>query len=434
MGKNENGIPVSERRDLEELLRENEKLIKQVSNIQKSSLPQRDAPSFSMPHAGSQSCKNPPFEPPALQEKEPEGTQRVTDLLKEAEKNLLYMDLLNERRSDSPDFPKLQEKQTDAPLEQGLTGADRQSFSWEEILPPSPPTGSKPQEKDIPQAGELSALAQQLLKKAQRIPAASAVSSPPAASIQGDRPLPIDSKPSPAVQESQENADLLSAPIFQQTAGDFDGQLDLKRRDEPSEAPDEDALSIFMDLPAEEHVKKSKARKKEKESLQQAEKRGLRIFLKLFITAAALCTTIIISFQFIGIAIVQGASMSPVLSEKDLVLFSRRTENLQRGDIVIIKYGGEMIVKRIIGVPGDLIEVDEAGYVLLDGERIEDEPALYGKANIGGDVLFPVQVEEGRYFVLGDNRPVSLDSRMSSIGQVPREDIVGEVISWVHIE
>lgn len=146
---------------------------------------------------------------------------------------------------------------------------------------------------------------------------------------------------------------------------------------------------------------------------------------------------VIVIFQFIGFAVIDGASMTPSLSEHDFLIYWKFPGQIERGEVLLSRsagYNNQILAKRVIGLPGDVVEVDDEGHVLLNGEAYHETTAIYGPAELASDVNFPIRVEEGEYFVLGDNRAVSLDSRQSAIGQIDREDIVGEVICWFHIE
>lgn len=161
------------------------------------------------------------------------------------------------------------------------------------------------------------------------------------------------------------------------------------------------------------------------------------IVWRLLAACAAVILVFALFFSFFGIAVVDGDSMEPSISESDWILYKKRPSEIQRGDVLLFRpegYGGQLVVKRVVGLPGDVVEVDADGYVLLNGERLQETAAIYGASNLPGDVQFPVQIQEGAYFVLGDNRPSSVDSRMSSIGQVLQEDIVGRASVWLHIE
>ena len=86
-----------------------------------------------------------------------------------------------------------------------------------------------------------------------------------------------------------------------------------------------------------------------------------------------------------------------------------------------------MLLKRVIGLPGDVIDIDKEGNVYINGELL-DEPYLPEKAFGECDIELPYQVGDSRLFVMGDNRSVSVDSRTTTVGCVPDEAIVGKVV------
>lgn len=123
---------------------------------------------------------------------------------------------------------------------------------------------------------------------------------------------------------------------------------------------------------------------------------------------------------------VNGSSMSPTF-EANEVIFLHQTEKIEAGDIIGFYYGGNIFLKRVIGTSGDKIEIDKKGSVYVNDELLE-EPYLE-KYSLGKcEIDFPYQVPDGMYFVLGDNRAVSLDSRIKSIGCVQSEQIVGKAV------
>lgn len=132
-----------------------------------------------------------------------------------------------------------------------------------------------------------------------------------------------------------------------------------------------------------------------------------------------------------GMAVVHGKSMEPTFSEGDYVIFRCIAYEPQRGDIVLCRTGKgyeNELIKRIIGLPGDTVYIDqESGTVSINGEEL-NETYLGSCGNFSGDITYPVTVPQGQYFVLGDNRDVSLDSRSSEIGMLERKKIDGKVV------
>lgn len=123
---------------------------------------------------------------------------------------------------------------------------------------------------------------------------------------------------------------------------------------------------------------------------------------------------------------VTGDSMTPTLDDGDIILFVK-TDNFDTGDLCGFYYQNKLLLKRVIGVPGDIIEIAEDGTVTVNGEVI-DEPYVSEKALGECDVEFPYQVPENRFFVLGDHRISSIDSRSTAIGCIEDSQIIGKVI------
>ena len=143
--------------------------------------------------------------------------------------------------------------------------------------------------------------------------------------------------------------------------------------------------------------------------------------LTVFAAAVVLCVTL-----FCPVLQVTGDSMEPGLREGNLIL-TRKTDHLKTGDICGFYYNNELLLKRVIGVPGDMVDIDAEGNVSVNGQ-ILNEPYVLQKALGKSDVSFPLLVPEDCYFVMGDNREVSIDSRSSIIGCVNQEQIEGKVI------
>lgn len=140
--------------------------------------------------------------------------------------------------------------------------------------------------------------------------------------------------------------------------------------------------------------------------------------------AAALLATLLLP-----VLQITGSSMAPLLREGDIVL-SVKTRQLRRGDVVSFYHGNKILVKRVVGLPLDEIELDEAGNVYVNGILL-DEPYLSGRSRGECDVEFPLTVPEGAYFVLGDSRETSIDSRTAAVGCVNADAVVGKIICTV---
>lgn len=166
----------------------------------------------------------------------------------------------------------------------------------------------------------------------------------------------------------------------------------------------------------EEELKREKYRGRYKRLL-----RGTVSTVLVVIAAAVL-----ISNLLLPILRIYGSSMSPTLVNGNIVT-ALRGGSYERGDIVAFYYNDKILVKRIVGLPGEVIDIDEDGSVSVDGEPL-DEPYLDEKALGECDIELPYQVPEGRYFVMGDNRSVSSDSRSSQVGCIAEEQVIGKLI------
>jgi len=122
----------------------------------------------------------------------------------------------------------------------------------------------------------------------------------------------------------------------------------------------------------------------------------------------------------------QQGSMEPALFEDDMVIFASWGE-INRGDIIAFRYNNQVLVKRVIATGGEVVDITKDGTVLINNEPL-DEPYLkthyLGESSIG----FPYQVPAQKYFVMGDNRVSSTDSRMGAIGAVDPNQIAGKAV------
>lgn len=123
---------------------------------------------------------------------------------------------------------------------------------------------------------------------------------------------------------------------------------------------------------------------------------------------------------------IYGSSMTPVLSDGDIVV-SLKSADFRQGDILVFYYNNKVLVKRVIAMAGDWVDIDADGTVYINGKEL-DEPYLEERAFGDCDIELPYQVPDGRLFVMGDHRSVSADSRSTAVGCVAPEQIVGKLV------
>ena len=148
--------------------------------------------------------------------------------------------------------------------------------------------------------------------------------------------------------------------------------------------------------------------------------------ITFLVTAAVVVLVVYFAFPVVRI---YGSSMSSTLVDGDIVI-TRRTTKFERGDVCAFTSGNRTLCKRVIGLEGDVIEIDKNGNVFVNDVEL-DEPYLKGKSLGECNIEFPYTVPEDCYFVLGDNRRVSIDSRNTVIGCVSEEQMVGRLMFCV---
>ena len=142
------------------------------------------------------------------------------------------------------------------------------------------------------------------------------------------------------------------------------------------------------------------------------------------ITVAAVA--VLIATIFLPVFQIYGTSMTPTLRDGDVVVSVKHTE-LQQQDVIAFYYNNKILVKRVIANSGEWVDIDDNGNVYVNSVKL-DEPYVQNKTIGEYDIKFPYQVPEGKVFVLGDHREVSVDSRNKSVGCVATEQIVGKLV------
>lgn len=153
-------------------------------------------------------------------------------------------------------------------------------------------------------------------------------------------------------------------------------------------------------------------------------RKTLKSTIFALITAAA--AAVLVATLWLPVLQIYGSSMTPTLEEGQIVL-SWKSRGMEQGDIVAFYYGNKVLLKRYIAGPGSWVDIREDGTVLVDGVELE-EPYLTEKAFGICDLELPYQVPDKCYFLMGDHRETSVDSRHSSVGCVSDEEIIGKIV------
>lgn len=146
-------------------------------------------------------------------------------------------------------------------------------------------------------------------------------------------------------------------------------------------------------------------------------------FYTLVVVAAV---AVLVATLVLPVLQISGESMEPTLYNGEIVVLIKTTK-FERGELCAFSYQNKILIKRVIGVGGDVIKIDADGNVYVNGYII-DEPYVKEKALGECDIEFPYTVPENEYFVLGDSRAGSVDSRSSVIGCIPYDRIVGKLV------
>ena len=145
----------------------------------------------------------------------------------------------------------------------------------------------------------------------------------------------------------------------------------------------------------------------------------------IYVLTIVAAVAVLIATLVLPVLQIEGTSMEPTLVNGDVVLLTKTT-SFDRGELCGFSWNNKLLIKRVIGVPGDWIEIDTDGTVYLNGEKL-DEPYAEQLSVGECDLEFPYQVPQEQYFVLGDMRESSIDSRNTLIGCVKKDQIVGKV-------
>jgi len=150
----------------------------------------------------------------------------------------------------------------------------------------------------------------------------------------------------------------------------------------------------------------------------------IRSTVYALITVAAVAA--LVATLWMPVLQIHGSSMAPTMEDGNIIVTVKSGEH-KCGDIIAFYHNNKILVKRVVAKAGDWVDIDESGNVYVNGVLLE-EPYLQSKAFGDCDLEFPYQVPAAKLFVLGDQRSVSSDSRISSIGCIAKDQIVGKIV------
>ena len=174
-----------------------------------------------------------------------------------------------------------------------------------------------------------------------------------------------------------------------------------------------------VSVPSLPEIQRERKRIRRKDYYRQS----LRGTISVLVVVAAIA--VLVATLFLPILQISGDSMSPTLEHDEIVILMK-TKEFNRGDLIGFYYQGKILLKRVIALPDEEVAIDAEGNVYVNGEVLE-EPYVTEKGLGDCDLEFPYKVPGTGYFVLGDQRSNSVDSRNSVIGAISQDDIIGKV-------
>ena len=174
-----------------------------------------------------------------------------------------------------------------------------------------------------------------------------------------------------------------------------------------------------IEIPSLTEIQRERKRIRREAYYRQA----LRGTVSVLVVVAAVA--VLVATLFLPILQISGDSMSPTLQHEEIVVLLK-TKTFDRGNLIGFYYQGKILLKRVIALPEEEVVIDAEGNVYVNGELLE-EPYVTDKGLGDCDLEFPYKVPGTGYFVLGDQRSNSVDSRNSVIGAISRDDIIGKV-------
>ena len=159
-------------------------------------------------------------------------------------------------------------------------------------------------------------------------------------------------------------------------------------------------------------------------SFKQRYRSVMKSTVYMLITVAAVA--ILVATLWLPVLQIYGSSMTPTLHNGDIV-FSLKSSDFEPGDVVAFYYNNKILVKRVIAGPADWVDITDEGIVYVNGV-LQEEPYIADQAFGDTNIELPYQVPDGKFFVMGDHRSTSVDSRNTAVGCVAQEQVVGKIV------
>lgn len=156
--------------------------------------------------------------------------------------------------------------------------------------------------------------------------------------------------------------------------------------------------------------------------------KALRVTLIVLIVVSAL--SVLAATIFFPVLTVTGTSMTPLLEQDQIVVVAKGIKP-KTGDVAAFYYNNKILLKRVIAGSGDMVDIDDKGNVYVNDKKL-DEPYAVEKGEGECDITLPFQVPEDSWFVMGDHRSTSIDSRSTQVGCIKDEDVLGVIFLRVY--
>ncbi len=178
--------------------------------------------------------------------------------------------------------------------------------------------------------------------------------------------------------------------------------------------------NIWDDLPTIEQIEKERARLRYKKRYS----RTLKSTIAILLVVSALA--VLVATLWMPVLRIYGSSMVPTLEDGQIVV-TVKSNSFKAGDIVAFYHGNKLLIKRYVAGPADWFNIDKNGNLFIN-DQLLNEPYIAQKAYGETNIELPYQVPDKKYFMIGDNRSVSIDSRNTAVGCIDEEQIVGKVV------